>query len=142
MSVLNEKEADKVDVFARSRSLHRPISPHFTIYQPQLTWVLSIGSRVTACGLTAALYAGTIAYGLQEHSIDQIATSITQLGLPPIVFLASKTILAWPFTFHSFAGIRHLIWDTGRALSLPGVYRTGKAVIYGSLLATVVLVFL
>ena len=142
MSVLNEKEADKVDVFAKSRSLHRPISPHFTIYQPQLTWLLSIGSRVTACGVATVLYAGVIAYGFQEYSIDQITTSITQLGLPPIVFLASKTLLAWPFTFHSFAGIRHLIWDTGRALSLPGVYSTGKFVIYGSMLATILLVLL
>ncbi len=30
----------------------RPISPHFTIYQPQLTWLASIANRVTGAGLS------------------------------------------------------------------------------------------
>jgi len=29
----------------------RPISPHLAIYQPQLTWVLSIAHRVSGAGL-------------------------------------------------------------------------------------------
>ncbi|CAJ0826446.1 10600_t:CDS:2 [Entrophospora sp. SA101] len=32
------------------RSL-RPLSPHFTIYQPQLTWYMSLTHRVTGAGL-------------------------------------------------------------------------------------------
>lgn len=30
----------------------RPSSPHFTIYQPQLTWVASIFNRVAGVGLS------------------------------------------------------------------------------------------
>ena len=33
--------------------LKRPSSPHFTIYQPQLTWIGSIANRVTGAGLSA-----------------------------------------------------------------------------------------
>lgn len=32
--------------------LNRPNSPHFTIYQPQLTWVASIANRMTGAGLS------------------------------------------------------------------------------------------
>ena len=30
----------------------RPSSPHFTIYQPQITWYLSIINRITGTGLS------------------------------------------------------------------------------------------
>lgn len=32
-------------------------------------------------------------------------------GLPDGVKYLGKTILALPFTFHSFNGLRHLAWD-------------------------------
>ena len=36
--------------------LRRPSSPHFTIYQPQLTWLSSIANRVTGSGLSGCSY--------------------------------------------------------------------------------------
>jgi succinate dehydrogenase (ubiquinone) cytochrome b560 subunit len=132
MSVLNEKEADKIDVFKKNKSLHRPISPHLSIYRPQLTWLMSIASRFTGCGAALPLYAGAITYLMQPHSIDQIIASV---NIPLPALYTAKFILAWPFVFHSLNGLRHLIWDTGRNLSLP-------AVIYGSLVASIFLTFL
>ena len=35
--------------------LRRPNSPHFTIYQPQLTWLSSIANRVTGAGLSTCM---------------------------------------------------------------------------------------
>jgi len=35
-----------------TQRLARPSSPHFTIYQPQLTWIASIANRVTGAGLS------------------------------------------------------------------------------------------
>jgi succinate dehydrogenase/fumarate reductase cytochrome b subunit len=46
--------------------IHRPSSPHFTIYQPQLTWIGSIANRVTGVGfsvcelITRVLFFGRI----------------------------------------------------------------------------------
>ena len=37
--------------------LKRPNSPHFTIYQPQLTWIASIANRVTGAGLSVCAFA-------------------------------------------------------------------------------------
>lgn len=35
-----------------TQRLARPSSPHFTIYQPQLTWIGSIANRITGVGLS------------------------------------------------------------------------------------------
>lgn len=35
--------------------LHRPSSPHFTIYKPQIPWILSITNRVTGAGLSVGM---------------------------------------------------------------------------------------
>ena len=43
--------ADVTNVLNAQR-LKRPSSPHFTIYQPQITWIASIANRVTGVGLS------------------------------------------------------------------------------------------
>lgn len=40
-----------------------------------------------------------------------------------------KMGLALPFTFHSFNGIRHLVWDTGAQMKNQQVVNTGWAVV-------------
>jgi succinate dehydrogenase cytochrome b subunit len=40
--------------------------------------------------------------------------------------------------FHLCAGIRHLVWDTGRALDIPSIYTTGYAAVAGAAALTVV----
>lgn len=49
-------------------------------------------------------------------------------SLPIAAKVLVKFGTAMPFTFHSFNGVRHLIWDTGRELSNKGVNRTGWTV--------------
>jgi len=43
--------------------------------------------------------------------------------------IATMLAIAIPFTFHSFNGIRHLGWDTGRQFTNKTVIRTGWAVV-------------
>lgn len=40
-----------------------------------------------------------------------------------------KGCAAYLFAFHFANGMRHLIWDTGNALSIKGVNRTGLVVL-------------
>ena len=67
-SQLPESESRKptleIDPFQRSQFLKRPISPHLTIYAPQITWVVSIGHRVTGAGLAVGMYLGATSFGL------------------------------------------------------------------------------
>lgn len=63
-------------------------------------------------------------------------------SMPASTIIALKAILAAPLTFHYLNGIRHIIWDLGYCLSLPGIYYTGyitvlTTLIVGSLIALV-----
>jgi succinate dehydrogenase (ubiquinone) cytochrome b560 subunit len=42
---------ENLEMLNKQRSV-RPNSPHFTIYQPQLTWLGSIANRITGVGLS------------------------------------------------------------------------------------------
>ncbi|SJX64254.1 related to SDH3-cytochrome b560 subunit of respiratory complex II [Sporisorium reilianum f. sp. reilianum] len=124
----------------------RPSSPHFTIYQPQITWYLSIINRITGTGLSVLMYAYFSAYAgyplfgsaeaLSSGSLtDFVAT------LPAWFKTAVKVPLALAFTFHSFNGLRHLAWDWGYALTLKGVYSSAYLVMGATAATTLALLF-
>lgn len=122
--------------------LKRPSSPHFTIYQPQLTWISSIANRATGGALSALLYGFSLAYLFAPGTFD--STHIIELisGLPEYVKYAGKLILAAPFAFHSLNGLRHLAWDMGKFLSLKSAYRAGYAVLGATAVSTIALVLM
>ncbi len=123
----------------------RPLSPHLTIYQPQLTSLMSIGHRLTGAALAALLYAGAAYYAVAPAgavSIEQLVEAVAALarsgdGLVEASLYGAKVALGLPFFFHSFNGIRHLVWDTGRALSLRATYVGGWLVNGASVAAAV-----
>lgn len=111
---------------------NRPVSPHLTIYQPQITMILSSLHRITGVAMAGTFYALTCGYAatsLLGVSFDLGMLVSVFAGLPFAVKLAAKAAMAFPFAFHSFNGIRHLVWDLGKELSIPGVYRTGYIVV-------------
>jgi len=120
-----------LDLLASQRKL-RPSSPHFTIYEPQLTWLSSIANRVTGTGLSVGFYAFACSYlaapafGVGFDSADLIAY---YSSLPQWFKYSAKMILAAPFWFHTFNGLRHLCWDMGYLLELKTAYTAGYIVI-------------
>ncbi|TEB23250.1 succinate dehydrogenase cytochrome b560 subunit [Coprinellus micaceus] len=129
------------DVILNNQRLKRPSSPHFTIYQPQLTWLGSIANRVTGAGLSVLLYAFGISYLVAPGTFDSQHVVAFVHDLPEAVKYAGKFILAAPFSFHAINGLRHLAWDSGKFLSVKGAYSTGYAVLGASAISTVVLLF-
>ncbi|KZT06057.1 SDHC, cytochrome b subunit of succinate dehydrogenase [Laetiporus sulphureus 93-53] len=125
-----------------AQRLKRPSSPHFTIYQPQLTWVGSIAHRFTGAGLGVLLYAYALAYLVAPTVFDSTHVVEFIAGLPEGLKIAGKTILAAPFAFHSWNGIRHLVWDVGKFTTLKGAYQTGYAVLGATAVTTVALVMM
>lgn len=115
---------------------NRPLSPHLTIYRPQLTSMTSILTRITGNAmLIAALLivwwflaaASSEAYfatvnGFLTSWFGDLIMGLSVLGL-------------W---YHTLAGIRHLIWDSGRALDIPTAERLGWACLIGSVVLTVI----
>ena len=44
----------------------------------------------------------------------------------------------WALWYHTLAGVRHLVWDTGRGLGLETAEKMGWAVVIGSVLLTII----
>jgi len=48
---------------------------------------------------------------------------------PLLAKVLAKFVVAVPFTFHSFNGLRHLVWDMGKEFANKSVVRTGWTVV-------------
>ncbi|KAL9124014.1 MAG: hypothetical protein Q9217_006613 [Psora testacea] len=125
------KPSDEYDILAKQR-LNRPVSPHLSIYQPQITWYASALNRITGSVLSGSFYIFGAAYlvsplfGWHLESAH-LAEMFGSLG--PVTKGLIKFGVALPFCFHTFNGVRHLIWDTGRELGNLAVMRTGWIVV-------------
>ena len=117
---------------------NRPLSPHLTIYRPQMTSISSIFVRITGNALLAAtllLIAWLLAASTSAAAFAWVQCVITS-WFGDLVFLLSL----WALWYHMLGGLRHLIWDTGRGLELKTAERMGWMMIIGSLLLTVLTV--
>ncbi|KAF4564448.1 Cytochrome b subunit of succinate dehydrogenase SDH3 [Pleurotus pulmonarius] len=130
-----------VEILNKQR-LNRPSSPHFTIYQPQLTWLGSIANRATGGALSALLYGFSIAYLVAPGTFDSTHVVEFVAGMPDAIKYAGKAILAAPFAFHSLNGLRHLAWDMNKFMTVKGAYATGYAVLAGTAVSTVALMLM
>ena len=113
---------------------NRPLSPHLTIYRPQMTSISSIFVRITGNALLAAtllLIAWLLAASTSAEAFAWVQCVITS-WFGDLVFLLSL----WALWYHTLGGLRHLIWDTGRGLELITAERMGWMMIIGSLLFT------
>ena len=114
----------------------RPLSPHISIYKPQLTSMLSILHRAT--GVFLAL--GTPLLVLWLWNIAAGADSYASMQDCLNHWIAQLALLGWSFAlfYHLCNGIRHLFWDVGRGFEIPTLYKSGWFVVLASILLTAV----
>jgi succinate dehydrogenase / fumarate reductase cytochrome b subunit len=112
----------------------RPLSPHITIYRPEINMVMSIVHRITGAALyfgTLLLAAWLVSIAMGEWEYDYVRALFAHpLGLF-VLFGYS-----WALIHHMLGGIRHLIWDTGRGFKLWQVDLMSWLTIAGSLALT------
>ena len=114
---------------------NRPLSPHLTIYRPQLNSITSIFVRITGNGLMVVAIAvvwwliAAASGGAYFSVIDGLITSV--LG---DIVMGLSVLALW---YHALGGVRHLIWDTGRGLDVAMSDKLGWAMIIGSVVLTV-----
>lgn len=117
-------------------NIQRPLSPHISIYRPQITSVLSILHRITGVALYVGLallivFLCVVAYFPANYTLlHGLLTSV--LGK---LFLFGWTLA---FYFHFFNGIRHLFWDMGKGFDIPTVNKTGWLVVVLSVLVSLI----
>lgn len=112
----------------------RPLSPHFQIYRPQITSVLSFAHRITGVvlslgALLLVIWLVMAASGRESFEAAQ-AYAGSWLGY---VFLVGFSFCLF---YHLLNGIRHLFWDMGHGFELATVTRTGWAVVIGAVVLT------
>ncbi|KAK3631297.1 cytochrome b subunit of succinate dehydrogenase, Sdh3p [Elasticomyces elasticus] len=115
---MNERDAG-TEILAKQR-LSRPVSPHLSIYRPQITWYLSILNRITGITLSGGFYIFGAAYLVAPYVGWHLESAVLAAAFakwPAILKIGTKALVALPFTFHSFNGIRHLFWDVGSMLT-------------------------
>jgi succinate dehydrogenase / fumarate reductase cytochrome b subunit len=117
---------------------NRPLSPHLTIYRPQLTSMTSIFVRITGNALIAG--ALLIVWWLLAASTSPesfaTADAVMTSWFGKLVMLGS----IWALWYHTLGGIRHLVWDYAICLDIPIAYKMGWALIIGSFVLTVITV--
>lgn len=92
----------------------RPMSPHLSVYRFKYTLTSSILNRITGGALTAGLLA--LLYWLVALSQGPEAYAKAYVVLSHWVFKIIFAGVLFSFIYHLAAGIRHLVWDTGRGL--------------------------
>lgn len=115
---------------------NRPLSPHLTIYRPQLTSMTSILTRITGNAmLIAALLIvwWFLAAATSADYFDFVNGFITSWFGDLIMFMSLLGL--W---YHTLSGIRHLIWDNGYALDIPTAEKLGWAALIGSVVLTII----
>jgi|TARA_B110000459_G_C16378156_1_gene388550 succinate dehydrogenase / fumarate reductase cytochrome b subunit len=124
---------------ADSNSDNRPLSPHLTIYRPQMTSISSIFVRITGNALLGAtlLLVWWFLAAATSLGAFELASSVITSWFGNVVMILSL----WALWYHTLGGLRHLIWDTGRGLELQAAERMGWMMIIGSLVLTALTVF-
>ena len=118
----------------------RPLSPYLSVYKFKYTLVTSILNRLA--GLVLSLGFVLLAYWLVAiaggaHTYAQ-ARALLALGIFKIVY----ALMLAAFAYHLIAGLRHLIWDTGRGLDRRSSRRSAWWVAALSIIATLALAYL
>jgi succinate dehydrogenase / fumarate reductase cytochrome b subunit len=117
----------------------RPLSPHLSVYKFKYTLATSILNRLAGLILSlgfflfvywlVALAAGARAYAQ--------ARALLSLGLFKVVY----AVLIAAFVYHLAAGVRHLIWDTGRGLDRVSAQRSAWIVAGVSVVVSLILIY-
>jgi succinate dehydrogenase / fumarate reductase cytochrome b subunit len=121
---------------------NRPLSPFMlgSAYRFQWTSATSILTRITGNALIVA--AALIAWWLLAASVGPgpfaRADAVLRSWFGDLVL----TLSLWALWYHALAGLRHLVWDTGRMLEIRTAERAGQAIVVLSVVLTVVTVLL
>ena len=115
---------------------NKPLSPHITIYKPQISSILSISHRISGafnffgmlCLLWWIVYLAFAVHPYNECIVYQFFTSM----------VGKIVLIAWSFSLflHSLTGIRHLFWDMGYGFDVKTTNTTGLLAVLGAFLLT------
>lgn len=119
---------------------NRPLSPHLSVYRFQMSMFTSIVHRITGVGLTLGAFM-IVWWFLAASSGPEyfaVADGFLTSWFGALILIASL----WALSYHFCNGIRHLVWDTGRGLGKDTAFKSGVAVLVGSVILTILILLI
>ena len=119
---------------------NRPLSPHLTIYKPQLTSITSILIRITGNALILSVFL-IVCWLFSAATSPQYFTVIDSFmnsWFGTLILISSL----WAVWYHLLGGLRHLVWDRAIGLDLKTAEYLGWSVVFGSFLLTIITIFI
>jgi len=118
---------------------NQPLSPHLTIYKPQITSIMSISHRISgffqSVG-TIILFTYVLTLFIGEEFYNNINFILDSFLGKAFLFFYFLSIC-----YHFCNGIRHLIWDLGYGFEIKNVNLSGYITILSAILMNVVVWF-
>lgn len=101
----------------------RPLSPHLTVYRPQITSVLSIFHRASGCfmALSMVLIVWWFLAAATGSEYFELVDGLITSWIGGLVMIGS----AAAFFYHLCNGVRHMWWDMGNGFELDQVTVSG-----------------
>ncbi|XP_074044269.1 succinate dehydrogenase cytochrome b560 subunit, mitochondrial isoform X2 [Macrotis lagotis] len=115
----------------------RPLSPHITIYNWSLPMMMSITHRGTGVALSAGVYLFGLTALFLPGNFESHLALLKALSLGPALIHTAKFALVFPLMYHTWNGVRHLMWDLGKGLKIPQLHQSGVAVLVLTVLSSV-----
>jgi succinate dehydrogenase / fumarate reductase, cytochrome b subunit len=125
---------------AEAKRVERPLSPHLQIYRWQIPMLTSILTRITGNALIVGVML-VVWWLLAAATSDRyfaVADAVATSWFGDLVFTGSL----WAVWYHYLAGLRHLYYDAGRGLDIPTAEKLGWGCIIGSVVLTVITLFI
>src|SRR5579871_3900955 len=116
----------------------RPLSPHLSVYRmSRYTLATSIFNRLTGVMLSVGqlllvYWLMAVASGSRTYAH---AHAILSSPIAKLLYLGFVVC----FCYHLVAGVRHLVWDTGRGLERTQSRASAKVVVVVSILLTLLI---
>uniref|UniRef100_H0X9R1 Succinate dehydrogenase cytochrome b560 subunit, mitochondrial n=1 Tax=Otolemur garnettii TaxID=30611 RepID=H0X9R1_OTOGA len=111
---------------------------------PQLcirNWSLPMAMSICHRGTGIAVSTGVSLFGLSAlllpGNFESYLELVKSLGLGPALIHTAKFALVFPLMYHTWNGIRHLMWDLGKGLKIPQLYQSGVVVLVLTVLSSV-----
>lgn len=114
----------------------RPMSPHLQIYRMPITAVLSVLHRATGVILfLGSLLMIAVLISLANGAESwQVMQGLLSSGLGKLVLFG----FTFSLYYHFCNGIRHLLWDIDKGLSVAEVHKSAWVVLGSSVVLTLV----
>lgn len=121
---------------AEAKRVARPLSPHLQIYRPQITSITSILTRITGNAMLVATI--LIVWWLVAAATGEDAFNTANGFITSWFGTLVMTLSVLGMWYHLLAGLRHLIWDTGRGLEIKTAEMLGIGCLAGSVVLTLI----